>query len=350
MRPAWAAKLCIMILRPPDLPRRLPATAPAVCLVIGDEPLFVSEAADQLRAHLRGQGFEERLRYDGLEEDALYAESQAGSLFATRKILEVDVPEAKVGQTGGKFISRWLKEPPPDICLLLVAHCERMPRATAWMKAVQDQGLLIRGDALERAAIPGWLEQRARAQGLELSADAVEWMTDRTEGALMAAAQDLQKLGMLGLQGRLDRDTVEQSVADAARFAVFALPDACLEGDLVRARRIALRLRAEGAPAPLLNFALARDLRSLLKLAKGSSPQAAGVWQSRAPLFNAARRRLKPAVLGRLHHAMVGLDQLAKSRPEEEYWEDLLNFVHVFAGGTATAKLPFALDETLATF
>ncbi len=338
-----------MILRPADLPRRLPATPPPVALVVGDEPLFVTESADALRGKLREQGFEERLRYDGLEEDALYAESQAGSLFASRKILEVDLREAKVGHTGGRFLKQWLAEPPADVVLLLVAHCERMPRMAAWMKQVSDGGLLIRGDALEAGQIPAWLAQRARAEGLELTPEAVEWMAQRTEGALLAAAQDLKKMAMLAPQGPVDQPTLEAAVADSARFAVFALPDACLAGDLARARRIAERLRDEQAPPPLLNFALARDLRSLIALAKGASESAAGVWRNRSGLFGPARRRLPPRTLQRLHTAMARLDRTAKSRPEPEYWEELLNFVHVFAGGSAAQSLPLAPHDTTLT-
>lgn len=334
-----------MILRPQDLPRRLPADAPPLILVMGNEPLFVREAADAARGQLRAQGFEERLRFDGLDEDAIFAESQAGSLFATRKILEVDCPEAKIGTAGARFIKQWLSQPPADICLLLVAHCERMPKLAAWMKQVGDQAVLIRCDALDTTAIAPWLKQRSQGLGLRLSAQAVDWMALRTEGALLAAAQDLDKLAMLGMEGEIDQPTLEAAVADSARFDVFALPEACLAGDLPRARRIAERLQAEGAPTPLLNFALARDLRSLVQLSRGKSPQAAGVWGWRSSLFEQAKRRLNGRTLLRLYFAMASLDRAAKSRPESVYWEELLNFVHVFAGPASAQRLPLAIHE-----
>ena len=335
-----------MILRPQDLPRRLPDAAPAIVLIFGDEPLFVAEAADMLRSSLRQQGFEERMRYDGLAQDDIYAEAHAGSLFASRKILEVDCPEAKIGTTGAKFIKEWIAEPPTDAVLVLVAHCERMPRQTAWMKQIADAGLLIRCDALDSRELPAWLRRRAEKSGVKLTEDALEWMALRTEGALLAAAQDLDKLALLEIPGEVDQATLEGAVADSARFDVFALPDACLVGDLPRARLIAERLRAEGAPPPLLNFALARDVRSLIQLAKGAGEQAAGVWRTRAPLFARARKRIPPVVLRRLHAAMVELDRSAKSRPEPMYWEELLNFVHVFAGGANAQRLPLAIHQT----
>lgn len=335
-----------MILRPQDLPRRLPDSAPSITLIMGDEPLFVTEAADQLRKSFRAQGFEERMRYDSLVQDEIFAEAHAGSLFASRKILEVDCAEARIGNTGAKFIKEWIADPPRDATLLLVAHCERMPRLTAWMKQVSEAGVLIRCDALAAADLGGWLQRRAKSVGVQLAPEAVEWMALRTEGALLAAAQDLDKLALLDLPGVVTQETLEEAVADSARFDVFALPDACLLGDLPRARLIADRLRAEGAPAPLLNFALARDLRSLIKLAKGSGEQAAGVWRTRAPLFAQAKRRIPAGNLRRLHAAMVELDRAAKSRPEPVYWEELLNFVHVFAGGPQAAELPLAIHQT----
>lgn len=335
-----------MILRPADLPRRLPETAPSIVLIYGDEPLFVSEAADVLRKTLRQQGFEERMRYDGLQQEEIFAEAYAGSLFASRKILEVDCPEAKIGNTGAKFVKEWVAEPPQDVVLVLVAHCERMPRQTAWMKQLADAGLLIRCDALDSRELPAWLQQRAKKRGLRLTAEAVDWMALRTEGALLAAAQDLDKLALLEQEGEIDPKTLEAAVADSARFDVFALPDACLVGDLPRARMITERLQAEGAPPPLINFALARDVRSLIMLAKGSGEQAAGVWRTRAPLFARARKRIPARVLRGLHAAMVELDRSAKSRPELVYWEELLNFVHVYAGNAAAQRLPLAIHQT----
>lgn len=335
-----------MILRPQDLPRRLPDSAPSITLVMGDEPLFVTEAADMLRKSFRAQGFEERMRYDNLVQDEIYAEAHAGSLFASRKILEVDCPEAKIGTTGARFIKEWIADPPRDATLVLVAHCERMPRIAAWMKQVSEAGVLIRCDSLGAQDMGGWLQRRAKSVGVKLAPEAVEWMALRTEGALLAAAQDLDKLALLDMPGEVTQQALEEAVADSARFDVFALPDACLVGDLTRARLIADRLRAEGAPAPLLNFALARDLRSLIKLAKGMGEQAAGVWRTRAPLFAQARRRIPARNLRRLHAAMVELDRAAKSRPEPVYWEELLNFVHVFAGGPRATELPLAIHQT----
>ncbi|MEN8719035.1 MAG: DNA polymerase III subunit delta [Oceanococcaceae bacterium] len=335
-----------MILRLPDLPRRLPAALPALMLVYGDEPLFVTEAADAVRAHLRAQGVDERIRYDGLAEDDIYAEAQAGSLFASRKILEAECPEAKIGATGAKFLKQWLQSPPNDVCLMLVAHCERMPRTTAWMKQVESDAISVRCERLPARELPGWLAQRARQRGVSLTAEAVEWMALRTEGALLAAAQDIDKLALTHPGAEVDPDLLERTVADSARFDVFALPDACLLGDATRARRIVARLQAEGAPPALLNFALARDLRSLIALLKGKGEMAAGVWRSRAPLFARARTRIPAGRLRDLHAAMVELDRAAKSRPEPVYWEELLNFVAVFSGGPDALGLPLAIHRT----
>lgn len=335
-----------MILRPVDLPRRLPDAFPSIVLVVGNEPLFVVEAVDQVRKALQAQGFDERMRFDGLQQDEIFAEAHAGSLFASRKILEVDCPEAKIGTTGARFIKEWLGDAPSDAVLLLVAHCERMPKFGAWMKQIQEQGLLIRCDALQASELPGWLRKRSQSRGITLSEEALEWMALRTEGALLAAAQDLDKLAMLGAERETDQATLEAAVADSARFDVFALPDACLQGDLHRARVIVGRLRAEGAPAPLINFALARDIRTLIHLAKGAGDRQAGVWPpSRKPLFEQARRRLPPAQLRPLHTAMSELDKAAKSRPEPLYWEELLNFVHVLAGGKPASSLPLAIHK-----
>src|SRR5689334_7773117 len=100
------------------------------------------------------------------------------------------------------------------------------------------------------------------------------------EGNLLAAAQEIDKLALLAGAGgvvprRVDAETLEQIVADSARFDVFQLVDAALVGDSERALRIAASLRAEGEAVPALlgwfTMQLNLALRCAVAMEQGAS-------------------------------------------------------------------------------
>src|SRR5690606_40545666 len=60
--------------------------------------------------------------------------------------------------------------------------------------------------------------------------DTLEWMTDKVEGNLLAAFQEVQKLGLLYPAGKISASDVERAVLNVARYDVFGLRDAMLTG------------------------------------------------------------------------------------------------------------------------
>ena len=100
--------------------------------------------------------------------------------------------------------------------------------------------------------LPDWIGQRMASRGLKPDRAAIEALAERVEGNSLAAAQEIDKLALLHGSKPLDADTLEALVTDSARFDVFKLVDAALEGDGARTVRILHGLRAEGEQVPAL--------------------------------------------------------------------------------------------------
>src|SRR5690606_39759691 len=94
------------------------------------------------------------------------------------------------------------------------------------------------------------------------SGEAVQHLVDRISGNLLAAAQEIDKLALLAGEGELDADRMQELVADAARFDVFRLAEATLNGEAPLVSRILGGLRAEGEAIPALVPILARELQA----------------------------------------------------------------------------------------
>ncbi|WP_459614793.1 DNA polymerase III subunit delta [Bordetella sp. 2513F-2] len=244
--------------------------------VSGDEPLLVTEAVDALRAAARAAGYTERtsLVMDARSDwSAVAAATQSVSLFGDRRLLEIKIPTGKPGKTGGDTLARLAeqarKQPDPDT--LVVVSLPRLDKATRdskWASALAQGGILADIASIDRGRLPAWIGSRLARQNQRADAATLEWMADKVEGNLLAAHQEIQKLGLLYPEGELAAADVERAVLNVARYDVFGLRDAMLAGDSARTLRMLEGLKAEGEALPLVLWAVGEEIRLLARLAE----------------------------------------------------------------------------------
>ena len=239
----------------------------------GDEPLLVQEAADAIRAAARERGHTERSVHTvaGAHFDwgAVLAAGQSLSLFADKQIVEVRIPSGKPGKEGSEALQRYCQTLPDDVLTLVqLPRLDGQQVKSAWFGALDAAGVSVRIEPIERKALPAWLAQRLarqgqRVQGGEAGQHTLAFFADRVEGNLLAAHQELQKLGLLYPAGELSFEQVEAAVLNVARYDVFKLGEAILGGQVARALRMLDGLRAEGEAPVLVHWTLADDIRAL---------------------------------------------------------------------------------------
>ena len=281
--------------------------------VYGDEPLLAQEAADTIRAAAKADGYDERKVFivAGAYFDwaPVLAAAQAMSLFAERQFIEIRIPSGKPGKDGSEALQRYCDRLPEDVVTLVtLPKLDKAQQNSAWFQALDASGVTVRVDPVERRALPQWIAQRLAAQGQhveegEAGQRTLAFFSDRVEGNLLAAHQELQKLALLHPKGTLTFEQIEAAVLDVARFDVFKLSEAVLSGQLARVLRMLDGLEAEGEAAVLVHWALAEDIRGLKRvcdaLAAGRPlPMAlreARVWGAKERIFE----RIAPALKGR---------------------------------------------------
>jgi DNA polymerase-3 subunit delta len=294
-------------------------------LIAGPEPLRVLEAADALRAAARAQGISEREIFEAegnqREPDwaAMEASVQAPSLFASRRLFEVRLPTGKPGTEGARVISEFCANPPHDITLLVTAGEWSRQHGGKWSEAIGRIGCIAIAWPVKPHELPGWIEARLRSRGLKADRDAVQLLADRVEGNLLAAAQEIEKLKLLSDGGILDAARMEDLVADAARFDVFRLIDAALNGQGAQVSRMIRGLRGEGEAVPALLGMVIKELQTASALARAgnlaSAFKAQRVWDSKQPMYRRALQR-HDAKRWDAFLAQAGrVDSIAKGRP-----------------------------------
>jgi DNA polymerase-3 subunit delta len=340
-----------MQLKPEQLGRHLAAgpTAP-VYVVTGDEPLQVKEAGDAIREAARAHGFSERQVFDvqkGFDWGQLAAATDALSLFAEKRLMDLRMPGGKPGTDGSRALVEYLDRPAPDTVLLItLPKLDAGQRTSKWVKALDKAGVVVTLWPVAAQSLPGWLQRRARTVGLELDADTAAFLAGQTEGNLLAAAQELEKLALVHGRGRISFDQAAASVAASARYNVFELVDSALQGAVAHSLRMLQGLRGEGTPEPVVLWALARELRLLEAVAlaaeSGGDPGKAlaehRVWQSRKALVAQGARRHRAAGWRRLVGLCALVDRAIKGQAVADTWQLLEDIVASMASG----RLPVA--------
>lgn len=242
----------------------------SVYLVTGDEPLLVQEACADIRTAALNAGFSERKVFHGdpqVDWNAILDEARALSLFAERQRIEVRLPSDKLGQQGRQALENYLKDPSPDAILIIAGpRLDGAELKRAWYKKLQKDAVHVQIWPIDSDRFPGWLQQRAQTLGLTLSKDAVAVLSDRVEGNLLAAHQELERLALTSDKRSLDGDDVAHSVLDNSRFNAFELAAEAMTGNTAHALKMLGRIQLEGTnPLPVL-APFSRDLKHAFNL------------------------------------------------------------------------------------
>ena len=327
--------------------------------VWGDEPLLAQEAADAIRTAARAAGCGEREVHTVVGQhfdwSGLLGAAMAMSLFSARQLIELRIPSGKPGKEGSAALQRYCEALSDDVVTIVqLPRLDRTQQTSAWFMALDSAGVTVRVDPVDRKALPQWIAQRLaaqqqRVQGGETGQRTLAFFADRIEGNLLAAHQEIQKLGLLYPAGELGFEQIEAAVLNVARYDVFKLGEAVLAGQVARALRMLDGLRAEGEAAVLVHWTLAEDIRGLKRVkdavAAGKPlPMAlreARVWGAKERLFERVLPLLTEHSVAQLLEAAHICDGLVKGLKHPGWpldpWDGLKRLVLMTVQGMSAA-------------
>ena len=315
-----------------------------VYVISGDEPLLAQESADAVRLAARNKGFSGREVFHGegkFDWSQLHNEANALSLFAEKKIIEIRISNGKPGDKGSKALCELCANPSPDnLLLVILPKLERSAQNSKWVKALEAVGAHIQVWPVTGDQLPRWIQQRLLESNITANQQAVEILAERVEGNLLAAVQEIEKLKLLAIEGKVDAIMMSSVVADSARYNLFEFVDKVLAGDAQSAARSLRGLHSEGTDAIPLLWAITRELRILIKasehISRGENRdwalKNAGVWEKRLPLFRTAIQRCSAAHLRMLLYQAGAIDRGIKGMRKADIWDELTTLVLSLAG------------------
>jgi DNA polymerase-3 subunit delta len=252
------------------LEKHLTQSLKPLYILVGDEPLAQRESLDAIRVAARAQGYDERTtltveRYFNWQQIQSYGQSI--SLFASLRLLEINIPSGKPGMDGGKALQALANKAIPDTCVVIILpKLERDAANSTWYSVLEKNAVTISLNEVDAANLPKWIANRLALQGQHTSQQTLEFLAHQVEGNLLAANQEVQKLGLLYPQGELSDATVREAVLNVSRYDAFQLGEAVLAGDAARTVRILQGLQDEGENAVAVMSPLMWVLRPLVRI------------------------------------------------------------------------------------
>jgi DNA polymerase-3 subunit delta len=318
-----------------QLPQQFARGLAPLYAILGDEPLLALEAGDRLRARAREEGYAERqllVAESGFDWSSLAAAGASLSLFAERRLIELRIPNGKPGVAGAEALERYCAAVPSDtVTIVHLPGLDWKATKSSWFQALEASALLIEARIVDRAQLPRWLAGRLAQQKQNADAQTLAFIADRVEGNLLAAWQEVQKLGLLFPAGKLEYAAVRKAVMDVARFDIDSLSAALLAGDIAHFVRALDGLEAEGAGLPLVLWAIANDIRcahALVRSLERGAPMASALREARvfgprrAPMERAARRWSAAQLAAALTRA-AAIDRAIKGLARARPWDEL---------------------------
>lgn len=334
-----------MKLAPFNLNKALGAGLKPVYVILGEEPYAAQEAADAVRDAACGAGHDERtllFAESGFNWDDLHAEvASGGSLFGNKRLIEVKIANGRIDAVGSAVIVEFAADPPPDTVLLVVVlGADYKIFKSAGARKLAEVAVVVECRPLSAKELVRWIQARLKARGMEAPEAGIALIANSAQGNLLAAAQAVERLSLLGAEGAVTLDAVREAAVDEARYGLFDLADAALAGDAEMALRILVRLRETGTASAQVLWVLVRDLRLLASLAwaRDNGATAPRIWPpARTKLVTGALRRRRARGWQALVVEAANIDRVIKGRAAGDAWQRLERLLLSMAGARARA-------------
>lgn len=333
------------------LPETLSRNLAPLYLVLGNEPLLLQESRIAIERKARELGFEEKHQFtadSALDWDEVYDRCQSMSLFSSRQLIEIDIPDTGLNAAIGKTLITLAQGLSQDVLLVIVGNkLTKAQESSSWFKALSNQGCWVNCLTPDLSRLPQFVMARCKALGLQPDTEAVQMLAQWHEGNLLALAQSLEKLTLLYPDGRLTLVRLEESLSRHNHFTAFHWVDALLEGKANRAQRILRQLASEDVEVIILIRTMQKELFQLLNMHQAMKTQPLSrvleqyrIWQNKRPLYSAALQRLSIRDLQHVLQLLAQAERLAKTQYGQPVWPILQQLSLVCCLPEASLSLP----------
>ena len=251
----------------------MPAFKPAY-LVVGDDHGRIAERRAKLRALAEsesGAGGVEVLEAEACTAENVIAALSTMSFAMGRRFVIADGVERWKDADVEAVAAAMEGMDGETLTIALFGREESRYKVPDGLRAAVEKagGAIAVESGVKPWELPGWVQERAREQGLELDKAGAKALVAQVGERQQRLLRELEKLAIEHGQGAaLGETEIEESGAASSERKVWTLGDALVAGDEKAAMRALVELRGQGERVPRLMFNIADRLRDAIKVAE----------------------------------------------------------------------------------
>ncbi len=301
----------------------------------GQEPLLEQNLLDAFRKSWQ-QNEIERQRYDiGNVSDwkNVFNALNSLSLFSQQLAIEVH-GNIKPDANGLKQLKSYIQHNEDNLLLIVLPKQDSSSLKSAFFQTVEANGVVVPLTATYPQDRQRILTLEADQLGIQLDADAWQWLMQHHEHNLLAAKNSLMRVADTFSELKLIQ--IEQLYAclqDQSRYTTYDLSDALLAGNLAQSVKIYQYLLAAGEPDSLILWTLSKEMRLLMQLFE--QPHNAlqlGIWKTKVSQYQQALRRLNAQQFLTWPNLVLRIDAAIKGMSKENSEHLMLQAVAELCG------------------
>ena len=251
-----------------------------VYIFFAEESIQLSSLTDQILLSAKNSNFEEKTTHViSKDTDWTFLDSNNENLdlFGSKKIIEVKLLGSGPGNRGAKALKEYSLKPDPNKLLIVSAESlDKKSQASAWAKALEKAGVMIVESPIPLNSMPKWIQNQAEVSNIKIKNEAAILLSEKTEGNLLAATQEIIKLSLLYPDKEIGLQEMKASISNASKFGIFDLSNAFVSGNKVRTFKIIESLKSEGTQPTLILWALTKEINNLYRVMEDSSTK--NIW------------------------------------------------------------------------
>ena len=309
--------------------------ARGVWIMYGQEPLLEQNLLDAFRKHWQQQEIE-RQRYDISNVNDwknVFNALNSLSLFSQQLAIEVH-GNIKPDANGLKQLKSYIQHNEHNLLLVVLPKQDKNSLKSAFFQVVEANGIVVALSATYPQDQQRILNLEAEKLGIQLNAEAWQWLMQHHEHNLLAAKNSLMRVA--DTFPDIQHIQIEQLYAclqDQSRYTTYDLSDALLAGNLAQSVKIYQYLIAAGEPASLILWTLSKEMRLLMQLFE--QPHNAlqlGIWKTKVSQYQQALRRLNPRQFLNWLDLLLRIDASIKGLSQENTEHLMLQAVSELCG------------------
>ena len=292
-----------------------------------EESMQISELTDEVVQRAKSKGFEEKQTFiitKDTDWSFLSSTNENLDLFGSKKIIEIKLIGTGPGNKGSKVIKDYCLAPDSNKLLLISAEkLDKKQQSSAWAKALDENGIVVVEPPVNKASMPRWIIAKSSDLKLQLTKQAVELLSEKTEGNLFATSQELMKLSLLFPDKEISLEDMEKSISNSSKFGIFDLSNSFLEGNKKRTVQIIETLKAEGTQPPLILWALSKEINNLYKVLEDGNTQ--NIWGPRYYLELLSKRagKISNSKIKHTFKDIAEIDASIKGLSDKSPWQSI---------------------------